>query len=68
MPSIIVNNLIEIDWYHKSTFSGRYLNFKSNHPHYAKKETVIDLVDRAFLLSTPKIPLEKFRIDKSTSS
>ncbi|KYN34033.1 hypothetical protein ALC56_11646 [Trachymyrmex septentrionalis] len=26
------NELIEFNWYHKPTFSGRYLNFWSQHP------------------------------------
>jgi len=29
---IINNNKIEFDWYHKLTFSGRYLNFLSHYP------------------------------------
>ena len=26
------NTILEFDWYHKPTFSGRYLNFLSAHP------------------------------------
>ncbi|XP_070170887.1 uncharacterized protein [Polyergus mexicanus] len=29
---IIKDSLIEFDWYHKPTFSGKYLNFGSQHP------------------------------------
>ncbi|KYN27975.1 hypothetical protein ALC57_02611 [Trachymyrmex cornetzi] len=48
------NNTSEYDWYHKPTFSGRYLNFLSQHPLSQKKGTIMDMVDRAFLLSAPK--------------
>ena len=40
-----------MDWYRKPTFSGRFLNFNSNHPISQKKGTIFSLVDRAFLLS-----------------
>jgi len=46
------NNLI-FDWYHKSTFSGRYLNFLSQHPLSQKRATIIGLTDRAILPSHP---------------
>lgn len=29
---MVNNNLIKFDWYHKPTFSGRFLNFESQHP------------------------------------
>ncbi|KYN15983.1 hypothetical protein ALC57_11780, partial [Trachymyrmex cornetzi] len=48
------NNTLEYDWYHKPTFSGRYLNFLSQHSLSQKRETIIGMVDRAFLLSVPK--------------
>ncbi|KYM98813.1 hypothetical protein ALC62_10460, partial [Cyphomyrmex costatus] len=48
------NELIEFDWYHKPTFSGRYLNFWSQHPVSHKRGTVMGLVDRVILLSNPK--------------
>ncbi|KAM0729416.1 hypothetical protein ACS0PU_004770 [Formica fusca] len=48
------NNRIIYDWYHKETFSGRYLNFLSQHPLCQKRGTVIGLLDRAFLLSHPR--------------
>lgn len=41
------------DWYHKPTFSGRYLNYFSQHPVCQKKGTIIGLTDRVFLLSNP---------------
>jgi len=45
------NNKLEFDWFHKSTFSSRYLNFYSQHPLIQKRGTVINMTDRAFLLS-----------------
>ncbi|KYN19316.1 hypothetical protein ALC57_08343, partial [Trachymyrmex cornetzi] len=48
---IISNKKFVFDWYRKSTFSGRFLNFHSNHPIAQKKDTIFSLVDRAFLLS-----------------
>ena len=45
---------IEFDWYHKSTFCGRYLNFESQHPLCHKKGTIIGLIDRAVRLSHPR--------------
>jgi hypothetical protein len=47
------NNGLEFDWYHKPTFSGRYLNFLSAHPLSQKRGTIMGMVDRAFLLSDP---------------
>jgi hypothetical protein len=47
------NNVLEFDWYHKPTFSGRYLNFLSAHPLSQKRGTIMEMVDRAFLLSDP---------------
>jgi len=49
----VVDNKIKIDWFHKKTFSGRFLSFLSNHPIYHKIGTIYNLVDRAFLLSHP---------------
>jgi len=45
------NNSIEFDWYHKPTFSGRFLNFLSQHPLSPKRGTIIGMVDRLFFLS-----------------
>lgn len=50
---ILNNNHIHFDWFHKSTFSGRYLNFFSQHPMCQKRGTIIGLVDRAISLSHP---------------
>lgn len=48
------NNRLLFDWYHKPTFSNRYLNFLSQHPECQKRGTIIGLIDRAFMLSHPK--------------
>ena len=45
------NNRIITDWYHKETYSGRLLNYKSNHPISQKRAMVFSLVDKVFLLS-----------------
>lgn len=51
---IIINrNKLIYDWYHKSTFSGRYLHFLSQNPLCHKIGTIITLLDRAVLLSDP---------------
>ncbi|XP_071582148.1 uncharacterized protein [Temnothorax nylanderi] len=47
-------NHLLFDWFHKPTFSGRYLNFFSQHPFCQKKGTVISLIDRVFRLSHPQ--------------
>ncbi|XP_077282634.1 uncharacterized protein LOC143908746 [Temnothorax americanus] len=39
------------NWYRKPTFSGRYINYFSNHPRKYKINTIINLVDHAILLS-----------------
>jgi len=40
-----------IDWFHKETFSGRYLSFYSSHPLCHKIGSIYSLMDRAVLLS-----------------
>ena len=51
---IRTNNFLTIDWYHKDTFSGRYLSYYSSHPQCHKIGTIYGLVDRAVLLSAPR--------------
>jgi len=50
---LICNNKIKFDWFHKPTFSGRYLNFLSQHPLSQKRGVIMGMVDRAFFLSHP---------------
>jgi len=38
------------NWFRKPTFSGRYINFYSNHPFQYKMNTITNLVDHAILL------------------
>lgn len=45
------NNKLITNWYRKPTFSGRYINYFSNHPIKYKINTIINLVDHAILLS-----------------
>jgi len=49
----IENNKIILDWFHKTSFSGRFLSFFSNHPISHKVGTIYNLVDRAIKLSHP---------------
>ena len=44
-------NRLSVNWYRKPTWSGRCLNFGSNHPLTYKRGVVYNLVDRAILLS-----------------
>jgi len=45
------NNRLHFNWYHKPTYSSRYLNFHSQHPECQKRGTIFSLVDRAYRLS-----------------
>ncbi len=45
---------IETDWYHKPTFSERFLNFSSEHPFKQKINIINNLKYRATSLSTEK--------------
>ena len=42
------HNFLEFDWFHKPTFSGRYLNFMSQHPISQKRGTVMSMVERFY--------------------
>ena len=44
-------NLLLTNWFRKPTFSGRYINYFSNHPFKYKTNIIRNLVDRAILLS-----------------
>ncbi|XP_046748860.1 uncharacterized protein LOC124412787 [Diprion similis] len=46
------NQSIKTDWFHKLTWSQRYLNFNSHHPRSYKVGTINCLVDRAIRLSS----------------
>lgn len=50
--TVIVNNEhLEFKWFRKPTFSGRLLNYHSNHPLIHKRGVVIGLTDKIFKLS-----------------
>ncbi|XP_071642143.1 uncharacterized protein [Temnothorax longispinosus] len=57
---ILKHNRLTFDWFHKPTFSGRYLNFMSQHPTCQKRGTVIGLIDRVFRLSHPSFHAKNF--------
>ena len=48
-----IDSKIETEWYTKATWSGRYLNFFSNHAMSQKKSVIIGIADRAIKLSDP---------------
>lgn len=52
------------NWYRKPTFSGRYINYFSNHPYKYKINTVINLVDHAILLSNDQFHGENINLVK----
>jgi len=48
------------DWFQKPTFSGRFLNYNSQHPCTHKKGTIISLIDRVIMLSHPEFHKKNF--------
>ena len=58
---ILNNEQLIFNWYHKPTFSGRYLNFYSQHPLCQKRGTIIGLIDRVLYLSHPKFHSDNFK-------
>jgi len=59
---ILNNNFLIFDWYHKPTFSGRFLHYESRHPLCHKRGTAIGLIDRAFRLSHPRFHEKNLRL------
>ena len=59
------NDTLILNWYHKPTYSGRYLSFLSGHPIHQKIGMMYSLFDRAILLSHPSFYQQnlKFIID-----
>jgi len=53
------------NWFRKPTFSGRYINFYSNHPYQYKLNTVTNLVDHAILLFDERFHATNLEIVKS---
>ncbi|XP_037048989.1 uncharacterized protein LOC119083380 [Bradysia coprophila] len=57
---------IKTDWYHKDTWSGRYLNFKSHLPTAYKRNTVTLLAEKILLLSEPEFHNKNFELLRET--
>lgn len=60
----IINNTEKCitDWYHKPTWSRKYLNFNSHHPIKQKIGVIFGLVDRSILLSDPSFHLKNLSL------
>jgi len=58
------NNRLISDWYRKPTFSGRYINYYSNHPLQYKLNTITNLVDHAILLSDKQFHVDNLNLVK----
>ena len=56
------NGKIVSNWYRKSSYSGRILNFISNHPFQNRVAIIKDLVDRAFCLSHESFHSENLEV------
>ncbi|EFN72420.1 hypothetical protein EAG_02276, partial [Camponotus floridanus] len=50
------------NWFRKPTWSGRYINFYSNHPLKYKINTIYNLVDHAILLSDDCFKQENIKL------
>jgi len=53
------------NWYRKPTYSGRYINYFSNHPKQYKLNTITNLVDQAIMLSSERFHATNIEIIKS---
>jgi len=62
------NDRLISNWYTKPSFSGRFLNFHSQHPLIHKRGTIISLVDRVLLLSHPRYHKENLDLVIETTS
>lgn len=57
---------VSLDWYHKETWSGRYLNFESALPLIYKKNTISLLTEKIFKLSDKKFHHKNLNLLKNT--
>ena len=57
---------ITCNWYRKPTWSGRCLNFDSNHSKKYKKSVIYNMVDRAVLLADKQFHRENLRLVEDT--
>jgi hypothetical protein len=60
------NGRVSTDWFHKETWSGRYLNFKSHLPISYKRNTVTILSKKILQLSESKFHDKNFQLLQST--
>ncbi|XP_053598083.1 uncharacterized protein LOC128668677 [Microplitis demolitor] len=60
------NNRLITNWYRKPTWSGRYINFNSNHPLSQKIGIIYHLVDKAFYLGDKQFNNQNLEIIKKT--
>lgn len=60
------NGSISTDWYHKDTWSGRYLSFHSNLPLNYKRNTVVILTRKILELSDGQFHSKNFDLLKTT--
>ena len=60
------DNKLITNWYKKPTWSGRYINYLSNHPFKYKCNTIYNLVDHALLLSDERFHSDNIKIVKET--
>lgn len=56
------NNKLLTDWYHKDTFSGRILDYKSQHPYAQKRAMIFSMVDKVMLLSEKQFHHKNFKL------
>lgn len=56
------NGMVKTDWYHKKTWSGRYLIFFSSLPFSYKKNTITVLTGKILKLADPNFHSSNFRL------
>ena len=61
----IINNKIYKNWYRKQVWSGRYINFFSNHSLSDKIGIIYSLTDRAILLSNKCFHIDNLSVVRS---
>ena len=60
------NGTLKTDWFHKETWSGRYLNFNSSLPFSYKRNTIKIITDKILELSDPEFHEKNFQLLKDT--
>lgn len=56
------NGILKTDWFHKETWSGRYLNFNSTLPFSYKRNTIKILTDKILELSDKEFHAKNFQL------